>query len=484
MVSPQDTTHPDQPTARWREGPVRYIITAEEDREFKELTSDDARHRFIERFWFRRDPESRTLVNEYRLEFWRRVAASNRLFTESSKPGWKTDMGRYYILLGAPDDRDTSLELAPGLGRTGVRGAITWSYSHAPSPSLGTGIRIVFTKDPSGEYRTESNPRIVQDILDNRVLSPVPSLADFGIPLGMLSARMSELQLMLDLGRLEEVPTEDDLLTGIVSAEEFFGVIPFSARYDFFLGTGHSTIVALTLSVHPDPLDPGKRPAVPDYLIVGRIDAETPLDTQDRGTLLHESDFSASSLNDDPRYPGPYLFQSVASLRAGRYRVSFAAFDRARHKTGSFSEILEVPSFEEDRLSLSSLCLSSAIEQAAVDSIKPEPYVIGHLKVTPRLIPTYRNGETFAVYYQVYSALDDPATHAPNLQIEYQFLVSQAGGYIPIGRSIHFESVGNSAQGWSFPMRDWPAADFRLRVTVTDTLTGQVASREVAFKVL
>src|SRR2546426_3071386 len=70
----------DLPTARWREGPIRYIITAEEDREFKQLATDEARHRFIERFWFRRDPDPSTLLNEYRIEFWHRVAASNRLF--------------------------------------------------------------------------------------------------------------------------------------------------------------------------------------------------------------------------------------------------------------------------------------------------------------------------------------------------------------------------------------------------------------------
>ena len=136
-----------------------------------------------------------------------------------------------------------------------------------------------------------------------------------------------------------------------------------------------------------------------------------------------------------------------------------------------------------DRLSLSSLCLSESIEPAPANA-EPAPYVIGHLKVTPRLIPAYRNGETFAVYYQVYSALTDPSTLRPDLVIEYQFLVNQGGNYLPIGNPIRFEGVGNSAQGWSFPLHDWPSAEFRLRVTVTDSLTGQSTSREVPFRVL
>src|SRR5262245_58385320 len=60
----------DAPHSRWREGPVRYIITSDEDLEFKQLSTDEARGRFIERFWARRDREPRTLINEYRLEFW------------------------------------------------------------------------------------------------------------------------------------------------------------------------------------------------------------------------------------------------------------------------------------------------------------------------------------------------------------------------------------------------------------------------------
>lgn len=483
---PAAETRPDRPHATWREGPVRYIITSEEDREFKQLASDETRARFIERFWARRDPDTRTLLNEYRFEFWKRVATANRLFADSAKPGWKTDMGRVFVLLGPPDDRDTANELAPGLGRTGVRGTIVWIYSHAPTPRLGTGLRIVFTKDPSGEFRIETDPAIVQRVLSGALTGPRADPTALSLSLPQLPPHLSELQLMLDLGRLDEVPSEEDLLTTIVTAEEFYGAIPFSARYDFFSAhDGQSTIVALTLNVHPDPFDPERRAAPPDYLLVGRIDRETDgRSTAHEPFFLREGDFSPSSINTDPRYHGPYIYQAVAVLPPGRYRVSFAAFDRVARKTGTLSDVLEIPAFPTDTLGLSSLCLSENITPVAAGEEGRVPYVIGQLKVTPRLIPAYHNGDTFAVYYQVYSALADPATRSPALSIEYQFFVSQTGAYVPIGRPIRFDSVGNSAQGWSFPLRDWPSADFKLRVTVTDTLTGQTASREVAFKVL
>ena len=465
----------EQPLERWREGPVRYIITSDEDREYKGIPSDEQRARFIEIFWARRDPDARTLINEYRKEFWDRVVTSNTLFSESAKPGWKTDMGRYYILLGPPDDRDTSQEQGQAFGRTGIRGAIVWRYRRSPGDHIGTGLTLVFTSDASGEWRISSDPTVVEQVLSGNLLYPGFDPLTFGIPLPQLPARITEMQLLLDLGRLDVVPSTDDLLTAIVTAEEFFGVIPFSARYDVFAADGGRTIVAITLNIHPDPLDPKRRPGGGDYLIVGRLDRD---DAQAGGPLfLKEQDFQPSAQNAMADYHGPYIYQAVVTLDPGRYRISFGAYDRAARKTGTFSDTLDVPAFTGDALSLSSLCLSETIEPVQGEAPVREPYVIGHLKVTPRLIPTYRNGDVFAVYYQIYSA-------ARELDIEYQFLVRQGNEYVPIGNPILYRAVSFPAQGWSFPLRDWPSSDFKLRVTVSDPAGGESASREIGFKVL
>jgi len=471
------------PTVEWRAGPVRYIITAEEDERFQSLTTDAERRRFIAWFWARRDPDPRTFVNEFRHTFWERVVTANTLFTESAKPGWKTDMGRFFILLGPPDDRDTSREFGRGFGQTGNRGAIIWRYSHAPTARVGTGVTLVFTRDASGEYRTSTDPGALDAILSDSVRAPAFDSV-YGVTLPEMPPSISELELMLDLGRLEDVPSEDDLLTAIVTAEEFYGVIPFSARYDFFAGRSSLTIAAITLNLHPDPFEPVRASHEPDYLIVGRLDPiEVDSDSSNVPLFLHERSFAPSAHNTEPGYRGPYIYQAVIALPPGRYRISFAAFDKATRKTGSYTDTIDVPLFSEERLSLSSLCLSESIEPAPAGA-DPAPYVIGHLKVTPRLIPAYRNGDTFAVYYQVYSALTDPTTRSTDLVIEYQFLVEQGGAFAPIGRPIRFDGVSNSAQGWSFPLHNWPSAEFLLRVTVTDSLTGQVASGEVPFRVL
>ncbi len=85
---------------------VRYIITKEESKIFRELPPS-ARPRFIEEFWERRDPTPDTETNEYREAYFERIEEANRLF-RGAQPGWLQDRGRIYILFGPPDERQTN----------------------------------------------------------------------------------------------------------------------------------------------------------------------------------------------------------------------------------------------------------------------------------------------------------------------------------------------------------------------------------------
>src|SRR5260370_1028573 len=90
----------------WLEKDVAYIITEEERKAFKKLETDEERERFIEEFWRRRDPDPDTDENEYREEYYERIAYANEHYA-SGIPGWKTDRGRIYITWGKPDEVET-----------------------------------------------------------------------------------------------------------------------------------------------------------------------------------------------------------------------------------------------------------------------------------------------------------------------------------------------------------------------------------------
>lgn len=89
----------------WVEEDVRWIVSSEERASFEQLSNDQEREQFVEQFWRRRDPTPETIENEYKQEHYRRIAYSNLHFGAVG-PGWKSDRGRAYIVLGPPDEID------------------------------------------------------------------------------------------------------------------------------------------------------------------------------------------------------------------------------------------------------------------------------------------------------------------------------------------------------------------------------------------
>jgi GWxTD domain-containing protein len=86
---------------------VRYLISRDEHKVFLSLPGENERKAFIETFWQKRDPDPETEVNEFKMEYFKRIEEANLLFKEGTTPGWLCERGRLYITLGSPDTRET-----------------------------------------------------------------------------------------------------------------------------------------------------------------------------------------------------------------------------------------------------------------------------------------------------------------------------------------------------------------------------------------
>lgn len=135
---------------KWLEEDVVWIISKAEKEKFEGLEDDDARDRFIEEFWRRRDPTPSTERNEYKEEHYRRFMFANQMFREGI-PGWKTDRGRVYILHGQPDSEgfyNSRSQISPNRelhSTTRSPNTILWNYHQNPTARYYRGeIRIVF----------------------------------------------------------------------------------------------------------------------------------------------------------------------------------------------------------------------------------------------------------------------------------------------------------------------------------------------------
>jgi GWxTD domain-containing protein len=133
----------------WIEREVRWIITPDERDVFGRLDSDAKRDEFIEQFWANRDPSPGTERNEYREMHYERLEHATRNFgRDTPRPGWMTDMGRIWILLGEPQ----TLTRLPNTNRA-VPSEV-WFYAVDPALRLPPFFYLIFFKDAGvGEYR-------------------------------------------------------------------------------------------------------------------------------------------------------------------------------------------------------------------------------------------------------------------------------------------------------------------------------------------
>lgn len=137
---------------KWLDEDVAYIITPVEKDVFLKLQTDRERDTFIEAFWKHRDPTPDSPENEFKTEHYRRLAYANqRLGWEATIPGWKTDRGRMYILLGEPR------EIQRFQGKSGLCDCESWFYQGKTDLGLPAGFYLLFFREQGqGPYRLYS----------------------------------------------------------------------------------------------------------------------------------------------------------------------------------------------------------------------------------------------------------------------------------------------------------------------------------------
>jgi GWxTD domain-containing protein len=133
---------------QWLDRDVVYLITKEERNTFLRLTTDDARDKFIERFWEIRNPDPGSPANSFRDDVYQRIAYADANFsTGSGGEGWRTARGQTYITLGAPQQREKHY------GAGNMRPFEIWFYSNTTPPLPPFFYVLFYQRDNIGDYR-------------------------------------------------------------------------------------------------------------------------------------------------------------------------------------------------------------------------------------------------------------------------------------------------------------------------------------------
>jgi len=81
---------------------------------------------------------------------------------------------------------------------------------------------------------------------------------------------------------------------------------------------------------------------------------------------------------------------------------------------------LPVPRYQDDQLSSSSLILADNIRRVSTKDIGLGQFVLGDVKVRPKLDQSFQSQDSMGVYLQVYNLKVDDATHKTDTSVQYR----------------------------------------------------------------
>ena len=490
----------------WLEKDVAYIISDEERKAFKKLATDEEREQFIESFWRRRDPDPDTDENEYKEEYYERIAYANEHFS-SGKPGWMTDRGRIYIKFGKPHEIETHPTGGPyhrpsyhGGGSTTTYPFEVWFYRHIPG--VGSGIEIEFV-DPTGtgEYRIARSPEEKDALLNvpgaGMTLAEELGLsnkADRALGQGIYAmgggysreqdSPFTRLQILNDLNRPPQV-RYDDLqrdLTNSPAVEN--NPLDFSMRVDYFRLSDDRVITAFTIQTENKDLvfeDSGGIQRA-TLNIFGRITAvsgrrvgifEDPVTTDATVEELAQAKERKSA------------YQKAIALAPGTYKVSVIVRDIKSGATGIRNLGFTVPKYDPAKLSASTMILAAKLEAAGDRVADSSMFMIGQNKVIPNVSGIYHRGSDVGIYMQVYNAGVDQTTLRPSVDVEYALIKD---GKEIAKQSEDWRGLSDAGQRLTLarlmPTSGLAPGDYKIEIRIKDRVTGQMLKEDEPFTIV
>src|ERR1700728_1792221 len=502
----------ESPYKKWLDEDVIYIISPEERHSFLHLATNEEREQFIEAFWQRRNPDPDSPENTFKEEHYRRIAYANEHYA-SGIPGWKTDRGQIYIMWGPPDEVDShptggtwDRPADQGGGSTTTYPWETWRYRHLDGEGLGENVELEFVDPTStGEYHLTMDPTEKDALLRvpgaGLTMAESMGMADksqrFSNTDGTNVAwnetgagaqseqdnEFSRLELMASIFRPPPVKFKD--LEAISTSRLVRDQVKFDYRFDFLRITSDTVLVPITVQIPVRQLNFLQKDGVDSASInvFARITTLSGRIVQTFEDTLR-ADFPTELLSKS--VGTSRIYQKAVPLSPGLYRLDVVVKDVNSGNVGVVNTRLAVPRFQDDELSTSSLILADDIRSVSTADIGLGQFVIGDVKVRPRLDGAFAENDSIGVFLQVYNLKVDDKTHKADASVEYR-VTKEKETQPTLTFSIPADKVPQHGEEMTIENRitlaSLPPGKYQLAIAVTDNLAKQTITPTADFTV-
>ncbi len=439
---------PDGTFKKWLEQDVVWIITDQEVQAFKQLKNDEERENFIENFWLRRNPNPDSPDNEFREQHYARIAYANEHFA-AGKPGWKTDRGHVWISFGKPDSVDShpsggtyDRPMEEGGGTTSTFPFEVWHYRYLEG--IGDNIDLEFVDTCQCNDYHLTIDRSEKDALkyvagagatlyeqmgmakrEDRMNGGLEQLGSGPMSSSQQSKQFDRISLYAKILAAPPIKFKD-MEQYITSAQILKGPpFLFDVRTDYVKVTNDTVLVPVTLQIRNQDVTFNTKDGVSTGTVnilgqVSNINHRIVQTFEDTVNVQVPSEFlAATQLQRN-------MYWKALPLRPGIYKVDIVIKDvNNPDHIGTWRRSVNVPKYDDDRLSASSLILASSMTRVPSKEIGAGSFVIGNTKVIPSVstgpqVPvTFKKNGSLNFWMQVYNLGIDDKSKQNNAEIQY-----------------------------------------------------------------
>jgi GWxTD domain-containing protein len=495
----------------WLNNDVPYIITPEERRSFLHLSTNEEREQFIEAFWQRRNPDPDSPENTFKEEHYRRIAYANEHFA-SGIPGWKTDRGKIYIMWGPADEVDShptggnwDRPMDQGGGSTTTYPWETWRYRYLEG-GLGENVELEFVDPTStGEYHLTMDPSEKDALLRvpgaGLTMAESMGMADkssrfsntdgtnmaenqFGaMGLNAQNEEFTRLEQYANIMKPPPVKFKD--LEAVVTSRLVRDQVKFDYRTDFLRITSDTVLVPITVQIPVRQLSFQEKDGVDSASmdLFARVTSLSGRIVQTFEDTLR-ADFPTSLLQQS--LGTSRIYQKAVPLSPGLYRLDIVIKDVNSGNVGVVNTRLAVPRFQDDQLGSSSIILADDIQRVSTKDIGLGQFVLGDVKVRPKMDGSFTPSDSMGVYIQVYNLKVDDTTHKTDTSVEYR--VKKDKDAEPVLKfAIPADKLPQHGEEMTLEelitLGSLVPGKYQLEVAVTDNLTKQTITPTADFTI-